>query len=534
MNIRPIAALAAAILLAGHAPSYGGAPQKATTTADWPSYNGSLTSERFSPLDQIDVNNVGNLKRLCAYDTVETTSFETGPIVIGGVAYITTDSTTFAIDATTCRLKWRRTVDYPAPSAMRGQRGAAYADGRIFRGNGNGHVYALDAATGEMLWDTAIGDPRRGETAPAAPITWNGLVFTGTAGGGMYGVSGTATALDARTGKPVWRFRLVPGIGEGPPEVEKSWQAPGVPRGGAGSWTSFTLDPRSGRLYIPTGNPSPIFTAPLRPGDNLYANSIVVLDAMTGRYIDHKQLIPNDTHDWDVSATPALITTARGAELTVAGIKDGHVYAIDRASNAIRYRTAVTHVENADQPIVAAGTRFCPGVRGGVEWNGPAFSPKLNSIFVGSVDWCTTVSVAAADEVMKSAKIGRPWTGEPAGGPIYGVQDREWGGFLTAIDADTGAIRWQHRMPTPMVGATLVTAGGIVLTGDLDGTIQAWDAASGAELWHHAGADPVGGGIVTYTVGQRQYVAVAAGSRAMLWPTGKGDTAKLLLFSLPS
>ena len=219
---------------------------------DWPSYNKTLTSNRFSPLNQITAANAGDLKVLCTYDTGQYTGFTSGLLKVGGALIFTTEYDIFSINPNDCSQNWRTHEDYQAATPQGVSRGAAYLDGALFRGTQDGRVLAYDFKTGKRLWETAIADPRKGESAPAAPIAWNGLVFIGNAGGDMKGVKGRMYALDAKTGKIVWEFYLVPktaGDVERGPQGKSSldgstWETPpGSPITGGATWTSYTLDP---------------------------------------------------------------------------------------------------------------------------------------------------------------------------------------------------------------------------------------------------------------------------------------------------
>ena len=357
---------------------------------DWPSYNKTLTSNRFSQLSLINKDNVGNLKVLCTYDTGQYTGFTTGLIEVNGALIGTTEYDIFSIDPANCHQNWRTHEDYSPGTPQGVNRGAAYMDGQLFRGTQDGRVLAYNFKTGKRLWETTIADAKKGETAPAAPIAWNGLVFIGNAGGDIKGVKGRMYALDAKTGKIVWEFYLVPktdgDVTRGPqgasPIDMSTWKnAPGSPITGGGTWSSFTLDPTTGLLYVPGGNPAPDFATGPREGSNLYSGSVVVLDAKTGTYKNHFKLVPRDWHDWDVSNPPAIIQTAGGKKLMSVAPKDGHLYGFDLATNAMLYRVPVTRVENADATFSTGNAvHFCPGSVGGAEWNGPAYDPKTNLV----------------------------------------------------------------------------------------------------------------------------------------------------------
>src|SRR5262245_33800513 len=315
--------------------------------ADWPNYNKTLTSERFSDLSQINTKNVAKLKVLCTYDTWRLTAFETGPIMVEGALIGTTEFDIFSINPSTCAENWRTHEGYPA-YILPTNRGAAYLDGMLFRGTQDGRVLAYDFKTGKRLWETTISDQKRGEAVPAAPIAWEGLVFVGNAGGDFKGGKGHMYALDAKSGKIVWQFFLVPKTegdtvrgpeGASPLNISTWENLPGVPISGGGSWTSTTLDPASGLWYVPVGNPAPDFDNSARQGDNLFTGSVVVLDAKTGAYKNHFQLVPRDWHDWDVSNPPTLIKTRGGKRLMALSPKDGHLYGFDLADNKPLYRT---------------------------------------------------------------------------------------------------------------------------------------------------------------------------------------------------
>jgi len=510
----------------------------------WPSYNRTLTSERFVPHDQITRTNVNTLRMLCTYDTGIETAFQTGPIVVDGTLYASTEMDTFALDADNCKERWRVREEV-ASSFIKVNRGVAFADGRLFRGLQDGRVVAYDARDGKRIWEQRIADPARGESVPAAPIAWGGLVFVGNAGGDNYDVKGRMYALDAATGKIAWEFYLVPRVhprskveprdsGTKPTETARaaSWgNEADVPVAGGATWTSYTLDPKSGLLYVPGGNPAPDFVSSLRPGENLYTNSIVVLDAKSGAYRAHFVITPKDFHDWDVSAAPALATTRSGKQRMFVAPKDGHLYGYDLNSGKRLFRTAVTTIENAEMPLTPEGTRFCPGTQGGSEWNGPAYSPVNNLVYTGTVDWCATVRIAP-DAKVKNASVGQPWSG--AGDEnLFGKMDPKdkAHGWLTATDADSGKVRWKFESPAPILAAVTPTAGGIVFFGDVGGNLYALDADDGQQRWKAKLDGAVGGGIISYAIKGRQRLAVTCGMQSPIWPAPK-TTAKIVVYGL--
>jgi alcohol dehydrogenase (cytochrome c) len=519
-------------------PNYKGAAAPAPAAppspaaADWPSYNKTLTSERFSDLGQINTKNVAKLKVLCTFDTGRLTAFETGLIMVRGALIGTTEFDIFSIDPATCAENWRTHEESPA-YILPTNRGAAYLDGMLFRGTQDGRVLAYDFTTGKRLWEATIGDVKKGEDVPAAPIAWQGLVFIGNAGGDFKGAKGHMYALDAKTGKIVWQFFLVPktegDIVRGPegasPLDSSTWKnVPGAPISGGGTWTSTTLDPASGLLYVPVGNPAPDYDNSVRQGNNLFTGSVVVLDARTGAYKNHFQLVARDWHDWDVSNPPALFQTRGGKKLMAVMPKDGFLYGFDRADNKLLYRTPVTRIENAEEPFsTEKDVHFCPGAAGGGEWNSPAYDPVTNFIFTGQNDWCTTVRLQTRDEVVASP-IGQPWTGEKSLNPFnvfgkFSRADSVWAGWLHAVDADTGVWKWRLKSNYPIIGAVTPTAGGLVFFGDMGGNFYALDAATGQKLWGKKIGGAIGGGVITYAVNGAQKVAVATGYVSPAFPT---------------
>jgi len=512
---------------AAHAPAAPASP----ASADWPSYNKTLTSERFSDLSQINTKNVAKLKVLCSYDTWRLTAFETGPIMVEGALIGTTEFDIFSIDPSTCAENWRTHEEYPA-YILPTNRGAAYLDGRLFRGTQDGRVLAYDFKTGKRLWEATIGDAKKGEDVPAAPIAWEGLVFVGNGGGDFKGGKGHMYALDAKTGKIVWQFFLVPktegDIVRGPlgatPLDNSTWKnVPGVPISGGGAWTSTTLDPASGLLYVPVGNPAPDYDNSVRQGDNLFTGSVVILDAKTGAYKNHFQLVPRDWHDWDVSNPPVLIKTMGGKRLMAVAPKDGHLYGFNLADNKLLYRTPVTRIENVEEPFaVDKDVHFCPGAVGGEEWNSPAYDPLTNFIFTGQVEWCTTVRLQTREEIV-AAPLGQPWTGEKSLNPFnlfgkFSRADGNWAGWLHAVDADTGVWKWRLKSNYPIVSGVTPTAGGLVFFGDMGGNFYALDAATGQNLWGQKIGGAIGGGVITYAVNGAQKVAVATGYVSPAFP----------------
>lgn len=299
-------------------------------------------------------------------------------------------------------------------------------------------------------------------------------------------------------------------------------------------WSSFTLDTIRRVLYVPAGNPAPDFMPDLRPGDNLYTNSIIALDPTTGRFIGYIQPIRNDYHDWDVSATPALITTRNGRMLLALAGKDGMLYGIRRANDSDRlwhqWSVPTTTRSNTEAPLTQERpTRFCPGTQGGTEWNGPAYNPRLNLIYVGAVDWCTSIRLVHPDNVR--FPLPKDFTGHVGGG--FGDFDpkERWQGWITAFEADSGTARWKYRAATPILAGVTATGGNIVMTGDMNGNLIVLDGSNGNVLYQNDVGAAIGGGVITYDVGGRQYIAVNAGSISPIWPLPE-RTSRLAIYAL--
>jgi len=537
------AAAAAPATEAGTAPPAAGAPLvNAAVTTDWPSYNRTVNSDRYSPLNEINTTNAGKLKVLCTYDVDEYAAFESGLIMVEGALIGTTVYDTFSIDPNTCKENWRVHERYNR-SLLPANRGAAYWGGMLFRGTQDGRVLAYDFKTGKRIWEATLGEAKLNEVVSSAPIAWDGVVYVGNAGGDFKGAKGHMYALDAKTGKILWQFFLVPRtqgdtvrgpLGKAPP-IDPTWKnAPGIPISGAGTWTSYTLDTKSGLLYVPGGNPAPDFVAGAREGDNLYTASVVVLDPKTGNYKNHFQLVKDDYHDWDVSNTPILIRTRGGKQIMVVTPKDGYLYGFDLADNRKLYQVPVTRMEEVAKKLShGQKIHFCPGPVGGSEWNSPSYVPETNLVLVASVEWCDTVRIKDLDE-LRRVKIGQPWAGVWTWNPLFafGHLDKTWAGWVHAVDADTGVWKWRLKTNYPIVAGMTPTAGGVVFFGDVGGNFYALDSATGQKLWgQNLRSGALGGGVITYAAGGAQKVAVAAGFSNIMWPT-KPVHAKIIVLGL--
>lgn len=522
----------------GEPTTVGAYPVAPVSPGDWPSYNRTLAGDRYSPLNEINTTNVARLRTVCNYTLPEVTSLQTAPLVVNGVMYFTTDTISYAINAATCAEKWRKVRHSETPSMLGVNRGFAYADGRLFRGTSDVHVLALDATTGQTLWDRELDVKAPGVSIPMAPIAYNGRVYIGNAGGDIANVTGHIYALDAVDGRLTWKFDVVPAGGP----ARSTWKNPRLPISGGGFWTSFTLDESKGILYAPAGNPAPDFDIAVRTGDNLYTNSVIAISPRSGRMLAFNQLVKRDAHDWDVDSPPVLVTTRSGKHIIASANKDGLLSILDRSrvghdpstlTSDLRLlsQTPTTTRLNTDVPLSRTRpTHFCPGIQGGNEWNGAAYSPQTNLLYTGAVDWCANVQLVG--DTLKIPQAGEVWFGSET--PLSQMMDPPANarGWLTAFDAENGKVRWKFQAPKPILAAVTPTAGGLVFTADLGGTLYAFDAATGAILWRTDSGLSNGGGIVTYTAGGRQLLGVASGMKSPIWPGGSSQS-RIVVYGLP-
>jgi alcohol dehydrogenase (cytochrome c) len=476
----------------------GAHSQESTPGSQWLSVNNRLDGQRFSPLKEITPANAPRLHEVCRLQIDGPTTFHAGLVVVDGVIYTNTGLETVAIDAATCALRWKYTYLPDEERASPSNRGLAVLDGRVFRGTGDARLIALDAATGKLLWKDVIGAPRLGESASAVPLAWAGVVYMGIAGSEL-GARGRVMAYDAQSGRELWRFNTVP---TGNEAGAATWQRPrSAKTGGGGVWGSMTLDVTTGELFVPVGNPWPDIDKAYRPGSNLFTDSIVVLDARTGALKWWHQATPADWEDKDLVAGPVLYRDSQIRDVLAFAGKDGFVTGIDRDTHQEIFHTAVTTVEARPESPTAAGVRICPGYAGGVEWNGPTLDRLNNTLVTGSVDACFIVKSGTTKYSPTAASFGG--TVEPDGPTT---------GWVTALDSETGQVRWRYHTEKPVVAAVTPTAGGVTFTGDLNGNFLAFDSKTGELVYQKGTGGALAGGVVTYEAGGRQYVAFASGN----------------------
>ncbi len=487
---------------------------------NWPTYNNTTDGQRYSTLDQITSANVSSLTEVCRLKIDTSGTFQPGIIALDGTLYLTNAHDTLAVDATSCAQRWRHTYHPEQHEVFQINRGVAYANGRLFRGTPDARLLALDSGSGELVWQQQVGDPKQGEFFSSVPIVWQGQLITGAAGSD-WGIRGRVMAFDLDDGRELWRFWTIP---RGKETGADTWENAGTARyGGGGSWSTYTVDMASGEVFVPVGNPAPDFMPGHRPGENLFTNSVVVLNARTGALNWWHQMAPNDGLDLDIASAPMLYWNSKGEPMMAAASKDGHVYGVNRESHARVYMTPVTTIAKPEGDPDAEGVRSCPGALGGVEWNGPAWDATNKQVIVGSVDWCS---------IIKSAEV-KYEPGQFLFGGSYSFED-ERSGWVHALDPDDGSVRWSYHADGPVVAGVTPTAGGVTLTGDMTGNLIALDSATGAVLLKHQTGGALAGGVITYASGGRQYVAIASGNVSSRLSFGENGQPTLIVYALPT
>ena len=490
---------------------------------NWLTHTRDYAGTRYSPLSQVNVSNAANLRPACLFQVAEPGAFQTGPVVYNGTMYLTTLTATIALDAATCRQKWRHTWTVLAPAIPANNRGVAIKDGRVIRGTTDGYVIALDAERGTLLWARRVGDATMGETFTMAPLVYDSVFYIGVAIG-EFAIRGWIAAFRTDNGERVWRFNIVPNPGE--PGSETWKQNSELPLGGGAVWTPLALDAANNLLYVSAANPAPDFPEAMRGGINLYTNSLIALNARTGTLAWYDQMVPNDDHDWDLTQVSPLYRTRVNGQmrnLVATAGKDGVLRVVDRDSKKRLFETPVTTLLNGDAPVTTAGTHACPGIFGGVQWNGPSYHPGANVLVVPSVEWCTTFYLAENVRFVPGQNY--------LGGRVE--MDSTWKGWLTAVDASTGAVRWKYQSSAPMVGAVTTTAGGLAFAGELTGDFVAFNVTTGAELYRFNTGGAIGAGLVTYEVAGTQYIAIGSGRPSSYWARATPGAPTIVVFSLP-
>ena len=494
--------------------------------------NGNYAQTRFHPAKQINQKNVKNLHVAWIYQTDVKESLETSPIVVDGVMFVTTSySHVYALDAKTGRELWHYNHKMgPITTYCCGpnNRGVQVLNDMVYLATLDAKLIALSAKTGDVVWKTDIADPEMGYSETMAPTVVKDKVLIGT-NGGEYGIRGFVRAYDAKTGKQVWSFSTIPDSSVGvwatkdatgrdmhrDIAAEKDALAKnGDPfaKLGGGVWQNPAVDLASNRIYFVVGNPSPDLDGSTRPGDNLYTDSLVALDLETGKYVCHFQYIAHDVWDLDAVSPPVLVDVKDKSGKTVPGVlhagKTGHIYVHDRKDcSLIRFSEAMVPQENMWVLPTKDGARMLPGANGGVEWSPIATDPSQSLAYAINLHQPMTYRVESSPY-----PNGKLWLG----GAFTAIASEKQSGNITAVNYDTGKIKWQVKTPEPMIGGILATAGGLVFTGEGNGKFAAYNSADGKELWSfHAGAG-VNAPPSSYMVGGKQYIVVGAGGNTQV------------------
>ena len=500
---------------------------------EWLTYSGTYDSHRHSRLDKINRQNVSQLRVEWARQlTTEVERVETTPIVRGSMMFVTEPpNRVLALDAGSGQVLWEYTHELPKKLPLccgPVNRGVAVAGDRIIFGTLDAHLIALDANTGKLDWDIQVEDVTKGYSITGAPLVIDDMVITGV-GGGEFAIRGFVGAYDVATGQLRWKFYTIPAPGE---PGSETWAGNSIKTGGGPTWMSGSYDPEAHLLYWTTGNPSPNFDGNSRNGNNLYTNSVVALDASTGKMRWYFQFTPHDMHDWDATQIPVLVDTEMNGtkrKLMAFANRNGFYYVLDRLTGEFLMGTPFVRETWADgldakgQPKVRpesapsrAGSLVYPSITGGTNWWSPTYDADSGVLYIATVD---------------QGGIFFSWPDRPLGedgfhlgGYDTKVPNEDLVTAVKALDVTTGKVRWQYSRPPRRsqgeMSGLMSTAGGLVFGGDLE-EFFALDAGTGAELWHFGAGGQIVAAPVSYELGERQYVVVAAGR-------------SILAFSLPA
>jgi alcohol dehydrogenase (cytochrome c) len=516
---------------------------------NWLTYYGAYNGQRYSPLDQINTENVKRIGPAWIFQAgasgmiagASTYSFEAAPIVVNGIMFLSGwDGWVWALDARTGKEIWRYKHATPYDVSLccgNVNRGVAVAKGKVFVVTPNAHVLALDATTGKRVWDQTYGDVRAGESATVAPLIVKNMVIVGSSGG-EFGVRGHLDAFDLDSGERVWRCYTVPKPGE---PGSETWPADGEAwaRGGANCWITGTFDPETNLLYVGTGNPAPDFDGGVREGDNLYTDSIIAVDVDAGQIRWHYQCTPHDVWDYD-SIGECILFESEGRKLLGHFDKNGYFFVLDRTNGALVQITpfvdritwgAITRDGQVTPKMYpdeeGVPVHFYPGPAGAKEWTHAAYSPKTELFYVPVQDVGAT-----ATRRRREFKESIPYWGA---GVQVDLEDMT--GSISAFDA-TGEEKWRWRNELPMCASVLATGGDLVFAGEPSGEFNALDARTGELLWQFQCGSGHHSSPTTYSIDGRQYIAVPVGWGA--WAEGflpgmlgAGHGSALIVFALP-
>jgi alcohol dehydrogenase (cytochrome c) len=460
---------------------------------DWITINKDYSSQRYVALDQITPANVGNLKEVCEIQLNEPNLFSSGILKVGRTLYTSTVRQTVAFDATTCDSRWHKTVIFQKSPAASNHYGLGYLNGKIFRGTTDGQLIALDANTGEVLWDVDAADPTMRESFTSAPIGWQGKVFIGIATSDLK-IAGRLMAFDANTGAMVWSFQTI---------VAEPNQA--SPLAGGGLWATYSLDPKTGEVFAGIANPFPDFNRDTdTPGSIIFTNSVISVDAAARRLNWRYQAVPHDEHDWDLAVAPTLYHTSKGGTgrdmLAITG-KSGRVYGIDRSTHLPTFDTPATTVENDEVPVNSMWMHVCPGLQGGAMFTGPAYDPTSGTLYVGMADHCAWY--VKSNDVPLGIPGIKDW---PAAAKLEAPI-----GWITAIDGETGTVLWKYQAESQVLAGLVPTKSGLLFGGDTHSNLLVFNAKNGRLLKSIDTGGALNSGLISYSEDGVQYVAATVG-----------------------
>ena len=520
--------------------------QAAQEPHNWLTYSGTYASHQYSELDQITPANVGNLEQKWVYQTQVFGPWQATPLVVDGIMYLTQrPNDVVALDARTGRAFW--IYRYPTPSDQRAccgsnNRGVALLGDKLFMATLDAHLVAIDATSGDELWNVEVADMEAAYAFTLAPLAVKDKVIVGTSGGD-YGIRGFIAAFDAETGDEAWRFYTIPGPGE---PGHETWEpCPSSPttfcdpdawkHGGGAVWLTGSYDPELNLTYWGVGNPGPDFNPDQRPGDNLYTDSVVALDVDTGELQWHFQFTPDDQYDYDAVQIPVLVDIERNGsrfKLMLWANRNGFFYVLDRETGRFfsgRPFVKVNWAEGLDdsgRPVETPqppGAPTFPGVQGGTNWYSPSYSPRTELFYVSAWEDYASVFNEEAQEYREGRAFigGRPTSftpvpGAPAvpgltRGPLNTWTEAAGHGAVIALDAVTGEQKWKFEMTDVISSGILTTASDLLFTGAREGYFQALDARTGELLWKASLGGQIVNGPITYEVVGKQYVATIAG-----------------------
>ena len=494
---------------------------------NWFTYSGTYSSQRFSKLNLINRDTVHRLtlKWVLQMRTLE--NLETTPLVVDGVMYLTESNNAFALDPRTGRTFWSYERILPERLNLCCgyiNRGLAILGERLFMGTLDAHLVALDAKTGSVIWDVEVADYRAGYSITSAPLAVKDKIIVGISGG-EYGIRGFLDAYDAKTGKRVWRFYTIPGPGE---PGNDTWEGDSWKTGGAPTWLTGSFDPELNLVYWGTGNPGPVYSGEGRKGDNLYSDSVIALDADTGKLKWYFQFTPHDVHDWDAVQIPVLVDAqfrGRRRKLMFWANRNAFFYVLDRETGElllVREFARQTWAEGIDargRPIVKPnispskeGTLVYPSASGATNWWSPSYSPLTGLLYVPTWESAGIYFTADASYIPGNQFLGSIHQGVP--------DDPGWGA-VRALVPQTGEIKWEYKLHHPPEAGILSTAGNLVFSGTQEGHFFAIDAFSGEELWRIMTGGKIIAAPITYLSDEKQLISIAAGSAIFTFELGQ-------------